>query len=422
MPAQILPYFTPSRTKSPHPVLARIWRVLWVLAVCVMLTAMLAMSFVFGAVLVVAASYLVRTSRRGRGQKVIAYCQQATSANLPIAPMLAAAAIDEPPLTRKRLRKIAEQLEDGQPLGMALEIAAPEIGRDVARSIGAAERIGRLPHTLRRLWTEFAGRGRGTEQTRAIMKAYAIYALLALGVINIFCIVVVPKFKTIMADFHTPLPWSLQLVLEICRTLSLDELGLPLVLALIFLAFLLMFLPLATGLFTPRTRELIEASALEEIAWRVPVMGGLIRNRGLARVFDFVADAVANGYALDRALLEAAPAAGNRVLGRRIERWAAGVAGGQSVDQAARAARMPRQVVGFLAPVRNGDDLAAALHFLSGQCDYRASRSGALGQAIVITVSALLVGSFVALLGLSMFQSMAAINNAAVPYYYAGGL
>jgi type II secretory pathway component PulF len=432
VPEQILSYFSPSRVIRMPGVVLRILRTIGLLVACIVLAAILTRMLVLGGVLLLAGAYLVRQSRRRRGQRIISYCQEATAANLPIGPMLAVAAMDESPVMRRRLRKMAARLDAGLSLGAALELTVPEMGRELVGTIAAAERVGRLPHTLRRMWNEIIRRGRSSERSKLLVQVYAISAIVAFWVLAVFCVVVGPKFDNVIAaGYHVQVPWSARAILWLYRAAplnylfeSIDSSGdwFPEILWGSFaLVWALLLWPLMLGTFPRRRKALLEAWS-DAIAWRVPVLGGLIRDRGLARALDFVADAVANGYPLDRALLEAGPAAGNHVLSRRMWTWAAGIMAGQSIEQAARAAGMPRQVVGFLAPVRGGDDLAAALRFLAGQYEYRAQRTSAIAQAMLIPMFVTIMGSLVALLGLSLFQTLADVLNAAGPYRVAGGL
>jgi len=430
MPENTLSYYPRRPIDNRAGPFLRGSRMVGLFAVCLLLASMLAPMVLFGGILLLAMSYLARTLRRGRGQRIIAYCQQATSANLPIRPMLEAAALDESPLTRRRLRKVAEHLDAGQTLGEALDAVASDLGRDVVGTISAAERIGRLPHTLARMWAEVGERGRSRERTATILQAYAIYALVAMGVLFVASVVAMSKLAIVMEELKIQVPGSARVVMELSGAVPFGS-GLmwPLFdwMPLIFIGLLvfvlaLMMWPLALGLFSRRTRWFFEETGIDPLVWYTPFVGGLVRDWGLARVFDFVGDAVANGYGLDRALMEAGPVAGNRVLGRRLETWAAGIAAGKSTEQAARAAKMPRQVVGFMAPVRSGEDLSAALRFLGTHYEYRANRASAIGQALLIPIFVTVIGAFVTLLGLSLFQSMAAILKASGPYNLGGGL
>jgi hypothetical protein len=66
--------------------------------------------------------------------------------------------------------------------------------------------------------------------------------------------------------------------------------------------------------------------------------------------------------------------------------------------------------------------LAAALKFLSAHYDYRAARADAIFKALLIPLFVTLIGSIVALVGLSLFQTMALITNAVAPTKLLGGM
>src|SRR5687768_710742 len=99
---------------------------------------------------------VAQTLRRRRAIAAIAYLEQAVRLNLPLSRMLYAAQRSERGPLVKRLGAFRQLLEDGYPIGAALEAGVPEVAEREAAMIEASERVGRLPHTLRKIVAEQA--------------------------------------------------------------------------------------------------------------------------------------------------------------------------------------------------------------------------------------------------------------------------
>ncbi len=82
---------------------------------------------------------------------ILSYLEQSVRQNLPLVPSLRAAQASETCATARRLQDVCKVLEAGASVYAALATQVPEMPRRIMRMTGAAERIGRLPQTLRTL-------------------------------------------------------------------------------------------------------------------------------------------------------------------------------------------------------------------------------------------------------------------------------
>jgi len=142
----------------------------------------------------------------------------------------------------------------------------------------------------------------------------------------------------------------------------------------------------------------------DQIVWWTPLMGGYVRDRGLAELCDILSAGVRAGHPVTESLHEAAAVQANFVLRYRGAAWADAVARGQSLADGARYARMPRLMTAMLATVRGSDSLLEVLAFLRRHYQYRFSRARAVLQAAMVPIIVLTLGLAVALVGVSLMQ------------------
>src|SRR5438046_1821075 len=165
---------------------------------------------------------LARVIRRRRGAMMLQYLEQAVRLNLPLPRMLRAAQQSERGPLALRLAQLRQLIEEGYPIGAALEGGAPEVGQREATLIASAERMGRLPQALRGIIREQASvnRSEGSADA-AFYRAYPMVMIVALGsAISTLSIYVFPKYETIYRDFAIKLPWITTTTFRLSETLG----------------------------------------------------------------------------------------------------------------------------------------------------------------------------------------------------------
>ncbi|MGD0766612.1 MAG: type II secretion system F family protein [Tepidisphaeraceae bacterium] len=355
----------------------------------------------FLAIVLMALSGVTRVIRQRRMLLILGNVEKAVRMQLPIPRMIEAAAQGERGLMRRRLLDLHDLLDRGEPLDQALIYAVPEIPRGVVRSIAAGQRLGCLDHVL-----DAIIRRRSNENAayRPSAGFYWAYPVVLIGVVSLVMVFVIPKYKSIFADFHTQLPPVTKLLLAISNWFA-TQYGWAYVLPL----FLLIFFGRMLASLFPSVRDMSPLRGLftDRIVWWTPIMRGLVRDRGMADLCDIVGAGVGAGHPLDEALREAADAQPNSVMRRRAAAWAAAVNSGQSMQEAARHARMPELFAAMLATVRGDDSLRQVLAFLWRHYEYRFSRARAVLQAAYVPAIVFFFGSLVALVGVAIIQPIA---------------
>jgi len=355
---------------------------------------------------------MAQTLRRRRANAAIAYLEQAVRLNLPLSRMLYAAQRGERGPIVERLGALRQLLEDGYPVGAAVEVAIPEVPERDAALIEASERIGRLPQALHAIVGE-----QSAEAARRSMSEVTFYrtypfvmAAMITSVLGMVMIFVMPKFETIFSDFGTKLPAITVYTLDVARTLG------PLLVAAVAAAVLVWTGLSLWQMFRPvRFASLVGRGVRDRIVWSTPIAHGIARDRGLADAFALIAGALDNGMPIERAFAEASNLEINRVLRERFERWARGVAGGASIETAARAAPMPPLVAGMLVSARGPDAARDVFRFLARYYHTRYSRTAALVQGATVPLVVFFFGVIVACVALSLFMPLITLIDTVVP-------
>ena len=362
--------------------------------------------------LVIAVAYTCRAIRRRRVSTVLAYLEQAVRLNLPLPSMLNAAAAGETGATRGSLVAMSRLLQQGQTVADAFRAAVHEATGLEGNAIEAGEQSGRLAGALDRLLRRAKPVNSGSSDRNSFYRLYLIFAVPVMVIVfSLYTIFVLPKFKGIFHDFHISLPLPSTLVMSLAADSYLQWAAVAVALVPIvwvLLRFNEMFQE------SPRPRWI--ANTLGFIAWYTPILHGMIRDRGITDLCEQVADSADAGLPLVQAVQQSIPLQDNFVMRSKVRRWCTALRDGKSTAEAARGAGLPRLLCGLLATVRGDDDLIAVMSFVARHHFNRFSRTSAFMQAAFVPMVVLLLGSLVALIGLSIFLPLARLAAAAGPY------
>ena len=398
--------------------------VLWVCAVALLLFSLaylaseeiIAVWFVpvFLALLVMIVSQFGRAVRRRRATVVLGYVEQAVRLDLPLPPMIRAAAQSEGHKTGWRLLALHDELDRGQSLEQALRRSVPEVQPATLRAVGAAGRVGRLPHMLRRLAAADQWEVTPESELTALYRIYPIFVLLvAIATGGVLIPVVVwPKFFKILHDFHQTPPWTMRAMTRLVGPPfgAVGPVGVLILMGLVALAPTGRYL--ARLFFPTRLDPPFGGLVRDQLIWWTPVLHGDALDRGMADLCDFISDAADAGRPIDQALREARQTQANAVMRFRVAQWADAIERGQPLHEAARLAEMPGLMVAMLATVRNTDDLGEIFSFLHRHYEFRFSRRRELLRALYIPFVVMLMGALVLLIELSIFQPLIALITA----------
>jgi type II secretory pathway component PulF len=349
-------------------------------------------------VLVIALGASARAARRKRARAILAYVAQAVQMNLPMSTILEAAARSESPRVARRIDRLRAAIEDGWPVGDAVASAVPQVPQRIVDLANTAERDGRLPQVLKRLVDEHYPAG-FEYRSLGLYKSYALFLILAISlVITLLTIFIIPKFEQIFHDFKAPLP---------AVTINVIELGQ-------YAPFLCIIAVVATLVAEGRAlRQLLSQgkprfnplkTPLDILFWHIPILGTMIRNRGLADVCNIIAGSVEAGRPVEQAIAQAIQPYLNAVLRSRINTWAELTAAGIPLADAAHQARLPDLVAGLAGTAIRAGNLPSALRFLAQHYESSFSRTAVLVQAAAVPAIVLSMGAIVMAVALAMFE------------------
>ena len=362
-------------------------------------------------ILVAICARCVAAYRRRTAGLLVGYLEQAVRLNLPLVPLLSAVERGESESLRPRLAALRLTLEQGAPVGEALQTAAPGADPRTVELLVAAERNGALPQALARLWRdELRGADADRDPGRgAALQAYSLGVVFTIaGLTWLIAIFVMPKYHQIFRDYGIALPG-----VTLTMNRAIAALGAPLV-VIAALGIVWLVSRSLRQLLRPRPARSPLQHLWDRAAWWTPIVGRLSHDRGLADALHAVADAVEAGRPAPDALAEAQLAHVNVVLRDRLARWATLVSEGESFAGAARRAPMPRLVVGLIATAQPAD-LVNALRFLARYYQGRFSRLTLLLRAAAAPALALLFGAVVAAVALGVVLPMVRLMDAIRP-------
>jgi type IV pilus assembly protein PilC len=385
-----------------------------VAAIVVMILLSLLFSLVFFALAPVAAFFtliivaaLVRRMRQRRAMCVLGYLEQALRLNLPLPGMLAAARQSERGATRYRLGQLGSAIEAGAPLAESLDVHVPKIHPADISLIQAAEHMGRLPQIVGHLLARkrIALRNRPHEQTVGWVYGMTIVfcLLLILGAVSVY---ILPQCRAIFADFGATMPWPTMVTFEVTQAMG----------GMVFAVISLLILLLAGGnlmIIIPliRSRRPVGPGLLDPLLWVTPIIGTMVKNRGLCRGCEVIAEALRSGSTMPAALIGAGDLWINSVLRNRFDRFADAVLEGQSVHDAAGAAHMPAMMTGMLATADSGGDVVAGFQFLGKYYGSRFSRTAEVLRATTLPLIVMFLALIVGWVVVSLFLPMVTLIN-----------
>ncbi len=354
--------------------------------------------------------------RRRRAASVLEHLDHAVRLDLPLAEAMRAAVPFQPNGLQVRLCALVVELEYGTGLAEALRRAVPELGSRALGMLTTAERLGRLPATLRRLTRprRVADQNAKTEMQFARTYGFTLLLLIVALFGGLFFFIL-PAFWKIFEDFGTKLPRSTTILYELHDGYA----GLVVVLLSMLAVVVLTFYIIKLLPWQPRVqwlRDLIGWSV-----WPVPGLRQAMRDRALADVFFTLREATAAGAALHQAVGEAALLPIHPAMRRRVKRWAALLMNGHAAGASAERVGLPSMAYGTIATAERTGDLSGALAFLQHHYDSRFHRFEQFLRAALGPMMVIVLGGLVGLVVYALFAPIPALVQSVADTTGLGG-
>ena len=392
--------------------LAAVWTLLGLMGLWLALFALTPPGWFLAPILAVMAYQMFRRVRRHRAAMLLAYLEQAVTLNLPLPPMLAAAERSESGVLKQRLAAVRIHLECGATIGDALDTVARDLSPRAGTLLVSAERLGRLPPMLRYLLKQDRRKQRRENPDDAVAIGYAAGLLVTMWlVMGGAMIFIVPKLREIFDDFEVALPAMTRQLIGVSQWMTGMSSGQSFPGILLIIAAVVMAMVLAILMrFTPSGR-----TVCGHLAWYLPVLHGLARDRSLADVCRLVSDATEAGVPLSDALAESSRVEVNPVIRHRLRACAQACEAGAPIADAARTARLPSVMAGLLGTGEASSNVPRAFDFLARYYGNRFNRAyEVLKQAAKPTVI-LTLALPVAWIALGLFQPLVTLIESVLP-------
>jgi type II secretory pathway component PulF len=299
---------------------------------------------------------------------------------------------------------VRTRLRDGQSFAGAVQATSPSFGEMFCNLASAGEMSGSLAAVLKRQ----AAYLKSIQELKSRVLAALIYPAFllfsAVSVAILFVVFLIPKLMELLDSTGGSLPVGAQLILGVSEFAKAT-----------WWIWFLFGTGVTLGVRWWASQEK-NRPAWDHFVLRLPLFGGLIRERFYVQFLETLCNLVANGLPLNRALELTKAATPDRYLRRHLEAVIAQVDDGLPLSSALdRTGEFPSLLTDMLAVGEETGDLAASLgrtaERYDGELKKRAERLSALIQPVVVVAMASLVGAMAYLMITAIFQTIAGLNQ-----------
>ncbi len=347
---------------------------------------------IFGIFLIVCVAIVLSSivqSRRSFQSQLLWLLAIATRNKLPLADELRSLATDRGVKLKKRLQQAAKNLEQGDPLWMALERHGLLPTATVA-AIRVSEGGGRLDETLRRLATQTTDRLKVFNLSQIGEVLMQVLILIAVGTFLVGGVMyfIIPKFKTIFEGFEVELPRPTVALIELSNHVVNFSAG------MFFWTGIAMALLLCHAI-----RHVIGWSSLP-----FPVLMHWFPNRDAPEVLRALGGIAREGQSIPQKLLLLVERPGRPDLGARYQRISESMSFGESLSDALYdEGILTRLQTESVAAGERGGHLEFVLFSLAEAAEQREYRQGAYWAELLKPIAVVACGLVTAFVVLALF-------------------
>lgn len=300
--------------------------------------------------------------------------------------------------------RVRSRLRDGESFAAAVQAVSPSFGEMFCNLAVAGEMSGSLGAVLKRQagYLKSIEELKGRVLSALIYPAFLLFAAVAVSVL--FIVFLIPKLMELLDSTGGSLPVGARLILDFSRFVQATWW-------------------VWTGVGALVTVSVRWWAAREENRpkWdrfflRIPLFGGLVRERFYVQFLETLCNLVCNGLPLNRAMELTRSATPDRYLRGHLDAAIARLADGVPLSAALeRTGEFPSLLIDMVAVGEETGDLGGALartaERYDGELKKRAERLSALIQPLVVVLMASLVGAMAYLMITAIFQTIAGLNG-----------
>ena len=217
----------------------------------------------------------------------------------------------KPGLLKAIIGGVADEVEGGGTLSDAMAKFPKAFDKLYVNMINAGEAGGVLDLILARLAEFMEKAAKLKKKVIGAMIYPCVVISIAVGVVSLIMIVVIPKFKTIFADFKTDLPPVTKLLLAISNWFATQYGWAYVLVSPLLLVGLLKLIQLSEG-----GKYLVDAVKL-----KIPILGGILGKTAIARFTRTLGTLISAGVPILDAINITKETCGNEVYGRAWARF-----------------------------------------------------------------------------------------------------
>ncbi|HUW56908.1 MAG TPA: type II secretion system F family protein [Planctomycetota bacterium] len=358
----------------------------------------IAFVMVGGPITVLVVLHILWTRRERNLAVLISYLASVTSRGYPLAGALHALGRTMRGRFSDALKDISAQMEGGMSLSSALVRHPRVMPDDYVDLVHAGESAGNLADVFQVLRRH----DRRTFSHRSRLFAVATYPLVLFWLAGsagyLVSSLVVPRFREIAAEFGTGFAFAPDPLLLIWRVL------IPLVFAL---TVMIVILAIPSSTLVRREGALGIADTLK---WWLPPSRRYERYAGIRLFAQSLAIQLRGGVPLREALRQACQVVVNGAVRSRLERMRAGVEEGKSLSSAAgRCGLFPARFIHLMEMGETGGNMLPALDEIASSSTDACERVVTWISLIAVPAAVVATGGTVAVLGIGVFRTLAAI-------------
>ncbi|MGA2442822.1 MAG: type II secretion system F family protein [Tepidisphaeraceae bacterium] len=241
----------------------------------------------------------------------------------------------KPGLLKAIIGGVADEVEGGGSLSDAMAKFPKAFDKLYVNMINAGEAGGVLDLILARLAEFMEKAAKLKKKVIGAMIYPCVVISIAVGVVSLIMIVVIPKFKTIFADFKTELPPITKMLLAISYWFSQQYGWAYVLVSPLLLVGLLKLIQLSEG-----GKYLVDAVKL-----KIPVLGGIVGKSSIARFTRTLGTLISAGVPILDAINITKETCGNEVYTRALSKVHDAIREGESMADPLRATKVCDAIV-----------------------------------------------------------------------------
>ena len=361
---------------------------------------------------------VVSTSELTTAAYVISTIGSSLRQNLPLPMALEMASQGLSGKRTRILRAIKKWLVEGYSLSESLKRGYPKCPGFAVALVTAGEQIGQVPQAIAAIEQDIVAKLYQSRKVRHSPMFYPPILLLLMFVMVLFTFTfVLPRFVQVLDEMSggVKLPVATAILFKIVRFITHDY---GWVIALVFLAMLVIYIPFYIGVRVRRRRPerpYLTSRIGDFIKWHLPFVRWYEWNRSMQQVAGMLRLSLNAGCTVNKAIANTLGLDVNECFRRKLKEWLARVERGDDIGRAAQYCGMGSAMAWAFADMNNHSNTIGILESLESAYRWGYNRAAALAGFIIGPCETICLGLMVGFIVYAVFAPIVAIIYALTP-------